>query len=680
MRSATVGQCVEPLTLAEAVVAYAETGWEVLALHSVSSGLCSCGKLDCEKPGKHPRTPNGYKNATTDVAKLRSWWDQCPDANIGLALPEGIVVVDIDSPEAMNELKVREYELHATLTVTTARGSHSYYRTDVDVRRTIGKLFPGIDILVGGSGYVIAPPSVHPTGVVYELAEGDFGNPDSIAPAPSWVEREFSKPKERLASNESDRFADGTRNTNLTSFAGAMRRPGMSEASIAAALLVENQERCDPPLGNAEVLQIARSVARYPPGAARGGGSVSFVSTEGGRFEKFLELPPVKCQVPELDTELLPGRLRSWVEDAAERMQLPPECIAVPALISASSLIGPKVRIQPKAVDTDWKVTVNLWGGVVAPPGRMKTAAISEGTKPVRTIEEKLRQHHNSDRTNRAAKLASNDLKVKAIKKSLAEALAGGEDEEATKLESDLASALEKQECAENELLEPRRIVNDTTTEKLGELLRDNPGGLLQTRDELAGLLRSLERDDRKGDREFYLETWAGDGSYVYDRIGRGTIRIPNLCLSIVGGIQPGKFSKYVADAVDGGYAADGLLQRFQLLVWPDFGRDWTLVDRQPDYEGQKAAQETFERLDRISGERVTTFDCDGQALFLDWLTTLERRLRSEDLDESPAFQSHLAKYRSLMPSLALVIHLCEDGEPSAPVSLSCAPSWSRAV
>ncbi len=65
--------------------------------------------------------------------------------------------------------------------------------------------------------------------------------------------------------------------------------------------------------------------------------------------------------------------------------------------------------------------------------------------------------------------------------------------------------------------------MHDTTVEKLGELLNQNPRGLLLMRDELSGLLRTLDKPGREGDREFFLEGWNGTGSYTYDRISRGT-------------------------------------------------------------------------------------------------------------------------------------------------------------
>ena len=115
-----------------------------------------------------------------------------------------------------------------------------------------------------------------------------------------------------------------------------------------------------------------------------------------------------------------------------------------------------------------------------------------------------------------------------------------------------------------------RYITNDPTVEKLGEILAANPRGVMLFRDELTGWLRSLDKDGREPDRSFYLEAWEGNGRFTYDRIGRGTIDITACCVSILGGIQPGLISDYIATAVRGGAGDDGLVQRFQLLVWPD--------------------------------------------------------------------------------------------------------------
>jgi hypothetical protein len=95
---------------------------------------------------------------------------------------------------------------------------------------------------------------------------------------------------------------------------------------------------------------------------------------------------------------------------------------------------------------------------------------------------------------------------------------------------------------------------------------------MLVLRDELVGLIASWDRDGREGERTFYLEGWNGYGSFDTDRIKRGTIFIPNLCISIFGGIQPDKLIVYLEQASKA-LSNDGLLQRFQMLVYPDYPR-----------------------------------------------------------------------------------------------------------
>lgn len=236
-----------------------------------------------------------------------------------------------------------------------------------------------------------------------------------------------------------------------------------------------------------------------------------------------------------------------------------------------------------------------------------------------------------------------------------------------TKLKDELQEKTE--ELRRATVIERRYLTQDATVEKLGELLRDNPRGLLVLRDELAGWVRTMDKPGREGDREFYLEAWNGTGSYTFDRIGRGTIHIPALTISIVGGIQPGKLSAYVSEAVEGGEGADGLLQRLQVLVWPDRLGEWGSPERWPDTEAKNRAFTIFEHLDNLGpaslgvecepGEiPALRFAPDAQELWDEWRAELENRLRSSELASSPALESHLSKYRSLLPSLALLFHL----------------------
>lgn len=159
-------------TLLDWALSYASRGLQVFPLHSMRDGRCTCGH-DCGKnAAKHPRVKGGFKVASTDARQIEAWWRKWPDAGIGIATGavSGIVVVDVDGPEALAALQQRASKhepLPKTPTAKTARGWHFYFKhphADVIIPCTARD---GIDIR-GDGGYVVAPPSVHATGHVYQ--------------------------------------------------------------------------------------------------------------------------------------------------------------------------------------------------------------------------------------------------------------------------------------------------------------------------------------------------------------------------------------------------------------------------------------------------------------------------------------------------------------------------------
>src|SRR2546422_330157 len=86
-------------SLIEAALSYAARGWQVIPLHDVTRGQCSCEKgRDCESPGKHPRVPDWPHKATTKTPTLRTWWRQSPQANVGIVPGQesGLAIIDVD--------------------------------------------------------------------------------------------------------------------------------------------------------------------------------------------------------------------------------------------------------------------------------------------------------------------------------------------------------------------------------------------------------------------------------------------------------------------------------------------------------------------------------------------------------------------------------------------------------
>lgn len=166
--------------LAEAAHEYVLQGLAVFPLRPRSKapfGACRC---------QAPAHVHGLKDATASEAAVTAWWRSHPDANIGLLTGRGIDVLDVDGPEGEQSLEAlvgRRWPLPTTSEVRTGRaegGRHLYFLS-AGWPNTAGKLAPNLDTK-GLGGYVILPPSVHPTGAVYA-----WTCPDPVAPAPAWL-------------------------------------------------------------------------------------------------------------------------------------------------------------------------------------------------------------------------------------------------------------------------------------------------------------------------------------------------------------------------------------------------------------------------------------------------------------------------------------------------------------
>lgn len=237
-------------SLLSRALAYAELGWPVFPL---------------EPNGKKPITPNGFKDATTSPETIRRWWKRNPNANIGVQTGEasGIAAIDID---VKNGAKGRESAaalnggLPPTLKVITPSGGwHLYYVCPEGGLRSRNGILPGIDVKAD-AGYVVAAGSmIDEKPYEWENAEEHISAMSDELLA--LIRRPVQPP------NLAGPLKDGSRNSTLTSLAGTMRRRGMAAGEIKAALSAINTQRCDPPLPDKEVSDIAASISRYPPAA-----------------------------------------------------------------------------------------------------------------------------------------------------------------------------------------------------------------------------------------------------------------------------------------------------------------------------------------------------------------------------------------------------------------------------
>jgi Bifunctional DNA primase/polymerase, N-terminal/AAA domain/Primase C terminal 1 (PriCT-1) len=248
----------------QAALSYAARGWPVFPLHTpTTGGSCDCRKDGCDSIGKHPRTMNGLTSATTDPEAIRRWWKMWPSANVGIltGAGSGLVVIDVDGRNGGRET-LATLTLPETLTVETGDGLHMYFKHPGGAVPSNSDILPGIDRKADG-GYVVAPPSLHASGRLYRFA-AEWPADRPLAPLPAFA-LNGKRPPSVTAGAPGARIPQGKRNETLASLAGTMRKRGMTEDAIEAALLAENAARCDPSLPDAEVARIAASVARYEP-------------------------------------------------------------------------------------------------------------------------------------------------------------------------------------------------------------------------------------------------------------------------------------------------------------------------------------------------------------------------------------------------------------------------------
>lgn len=255
---------------------YAGLGWEVFPLHSIIDGKCTCSKESCHSPGKHPKTKNGFKDASNDSEQIKKMF-QKTECNIGIrtGLSSGFWVLDIDKKneglELWHSLEKKNGQVNTLCVKTGGGGLHFYFAnpqgTEIPCKANIR---PGIDIR-GDGGYVVAPTSDHISGGRYAFSNQATDLLSQIQPAPDWIlELIAVKPTEAQVPQRFDRqILEGQRNDRLFKMGIGMRRIGFNEDAIDSALQKHNTSNCTPSLPTNEISSIVTSVSKHPPGVQK---------------------------------------------------------------------------------------------------------------------------------------------------------------------------------------------------------------------------------------------------------------------------------------------------------------------------------------------------------------------------------------------------------------------------
>ncbi|MBW7928228.1 MAG: bifunctional DNA primase/polymerase, partial [Fimbriimonadaceae bacterium] len=291
----------EPASMLDWALAYARCGWAVFPVHTPDvRGKCSCRNMDCDRVGKHPRTPHGFKDATTNEDTIGAWWTACPDANIGIATgsTSGVDVLDIENEQkgGVGTLADLERE-HGTLPVTPraisgSGGRHDYFATRSDAPMASRVKFAlGLDTR-GAGGYIVAPPSRHESGGTYSWAPGLGPGDVALQPASNWLIKLVQEHAENAKASKSSKGTKdknaaatstkpaldidlvvkgvpaGGRDDQLFREACRLRERGLRRDE-AEVMILGFAQRCDPPFPVDQALAKVKSAFRYTVEAAK---------------------------------------------------------------------------------------------------------------------------------------------------------------------------------------------------------------------------------------------------------------------------------------------------------------------------------------------------------------------------------------------------------------------------
>jgi Bifunctional DNA primase/polymerase, N-terminal/AAA domain/Primase C terminal 1 (PriCT-1) len=256
-------------------VAYARYGYRVFPCHEIEGdGECSCGKLECSSAGKHPRITAWPNEATTDEDRIRAWWREWPNANIGVACGEvsNLLALDVDVKSGhdgiatLRDLELENGELPSgPIVLTPTGGRHCLFQHESGIRNAAG-FADGLDVRSEG-GYIVGVGSQTKAGH-YVFEEAFKLGPDLPPPkAPEWLTELMRSSKSNGTGGfkmDHGPIPKGQRNDTLFRLGRSLRAKGLSRPAIVAAIDAENAARCVPPVHKPELDRIVEQVFEQP--------------------------------------------------------------------------------------------------------------------------------------------------------------------------------------------------------------------------------------------------------------------------------------------------------------------------------------------------------------------------------------------------------------------------------
>lgn len=276
-------------------------GWAIFPCHNIQGGICSCGSLACDSPGKHPRVSGGVKVATNDIEQIHYWAKTYPDANWALATgaPSGVWVLDIDAKgdgqtNLSQWLEENRVSLGETRVVATGGGGYHYYFQALErlmPSRNRVKVLPGVDVRSTG-GYALLEGSNHISGTPYSVARDA-----QIAAAPDRLvwRLDAGRSGSSVWSAPSDLLAgvgEGERDDHLFRLACYLRRVLKDDREAVTMLVLTAAQNCTPPFPEADALIKVESAFSQDHTDIIDLDMVPFAAPDGQLYDFLADLEP----------------------------------------------------------------------------------------------------------------------------------------------------------------------------------------------------------------------------------------------------------------------------------------------------------------------------------------------------------------------------------------------------
>jgi hypothetical protein len=652
------------------------------------------------KPGdKTPITAHGLKDATTNENRITQWWDRWPDANIGIATGEeaGFWVLDIDGEEGSVSLLSLQKEtapIPETLEQKTGGGGRQlFFRWPAKKEiRNKQNFRPHIDVR-GNGGYVVVPPSLHPSGQRYdwpygidtEIADAPAALLDVLAPkkrnVPPWERidppgsgappAKSEEPslsgsvsvveRARLYLQECDPAVQGSGGHNALLWAARAMVVGfeLDDATALNLLWAEFNPRCSPPWDRSDSrerrdferkVKEARDTSGEKPrgwlldeyGLRSSTNAMAILPSIRESVKKMVEAatstdsnPPDAPGREPFPLECFPQKVADFCRQVADAHVVDRSFAGLPALVVAGAAMGNAWRLQCKK---GFVVPPILWAGLASPSGTNKSGPLNEVMSPLR-------------------------------------------------------APVPIDEAADDTILNPqgRVLLSDATLEALIARMAENPRGVCCFRDELAGWAKSFnayKKGGGGGDEQAWIEFW-GAKEYILDRkTNDEQLRIPAAACSVIGGIQP----KIFAECFDPGKFASGLVPRILIACPPVMDMYWTedvvADDASDDWHDAIMWLRTrpFKALNTNTGRfepHVLKFSPDAKKVYVEYFNAVSHLTHGM---EDEHCRSVASKARVMAARMALIHHglvlACGDGsEVAGPVGVDSAKAgvaWAK--